>query len=1064
MAKQHILIVDDDQKSLRVLEISLKKAGFSVTIAANGIDALEKVAVSVPELIISDVKMPKMNGYQFCQRVKDDPKLASIPFIFLTSQRSVEDKVRGLELGVDDYLTKPIYIRELIARVRLLLQKKEKESLEKVDQQNMFQGSLADLGVVDLLQTIEIGRKTGQILLTSGSKSGVMYLQNGRIIDATCGPHSGARAVYRLLTWNDGAFKIDFKPVDRPETIELSTQGLIMEGMRRLDEFERLAEQIPSLDSILIIDPQELLDQYPEGFPSKAGEILQLFNGKRSIIDVADECGLDDLPALNIISKFYFQGLLKELQAEGQNTIVQPNGTITMAGPNPAAAMAKIAPDSGQEIEQAAGQGSGPAGAQPPPGAPGIEPPEEEIEIEIPGAELVRTPDPELTQPPFTASQRSIPRQAESPLSESRLNEMFDEVSAAEGGGEGDFEFDSPETSHPRHRHLRAVPSPATAEERAPERSQAAPSKPPAPPVPKSAPPKPAQPETKAAPSKSTPPAPKVEPPVAPPLPLPEPPPVRTTPPPPPPPVQGPPPVAPSRVAARLDEVEAEEIDDSPAEVPGDSGYRTLIAAVIVSVVVTLLVVAGAGTFLWTGYLKPILDKVAGAQAGLRSLQPVSIDFAQLDRLAQTYAPAELRSVIQQIDRAGAASDPLAGPRHSLATARLGFLTGDSRLVNQGTLAFDRLPKDVRESSEGKLIQSELEIYRDRNELARQMAATLEKDGGLNPSERALATVVRGFAQGKAGQIDAAFAAIAPVANENSDLVIAPFVLAWLSDAGGDSAKAETWASQVVRQNPMHGPAHLIIARAKRKSADTQGALAELALAEQADASDPRPAVERADLHVKITKEYDTAGPEIDGLLGRDVIRSNAPLEGWLLALKSLVLLEKADTGAARVAYEQAKALDRTRPELDDLSRRLAGARETPPPPRPVAASPEPSAPAAKADYAALGRAAFKKGQYKKATDLLSKASNEHPDDAKLWFDFGVAAIQCDDSGRAITAFSHSAMIDDSNAEAHYYLGQLYSSVRKNSQAVLAYERFLKLAPNHPNAPLAKAILQKLKK
>lgn len=315
MARQHILVVDDDQKSLQVLEISLKKAGFLVTTAQNGLDGLEKAKTSLPELIISDVKMPKLNGYQFCRRIKEDPKLDKVPFIFLTSQKSVDDKIKGLELGVDDYLTKPIYIKELLTRVRLLLQKREKESLEEVSAQRQFAGSLADMGVVDLLQTLEIGRKTGVLYLTGpGDSSGLIYFQDGQIIDALQGAIKAERAIYRMLAWNEGAFRIDFKPVDRQVVVNTSTQGLIMDGMRRIDEWERLAEQLPALETVLIIDPQELLVQYPEKFPTKAGQILQLFDGTRTILDVVDACGLDDLPALNIISKLYFQGLLKELE------------------------------------------------------------------------------------------------------------------------------------------------------------------------------------------------------------------------------------------------------------------------------------------------------------------------------------------------------------------------------------------------------------------------------------------------------------------------------------------------------------------------------------------------------------------------------------------------------------------------------------------------------------------------------------------------------------------------------------------------------------------------------
>ena len=133
MAKQHLLLVDGDPKSLRVMEVSLKKAGFSVTTAVHGKDALDKCEISPPDLILSDTKMPEMDGFDLCRRLKGDERFKGTPFIFLTGQKSVEFKVKGLELGVEDYLTKPIYIKEIVTRVKILLEKKEKERLEKKD-------------------------------------------------------------------------------------------------------------------------------------------------------------------------------------------------------------------------------------------------------------------------------------------------------------------------------------------------------------------------------------------------------------------------------------------------------------------------------------------------------------------------------------------------------------------------------------------------------------------------------------------------------------------------------------------------------------------------------------------------------------------------------------------------------------------------------------------------------------------------------------------------------------------------------------------------------------------
>src|SRR6266852_3852242 len=193
VAKQQLLLVDPDVKSLRVMEVSLKKAGFSVTTANDGADALDKVRISPPDLVLCDTKMPQMDGFELCRTLKSDERFKQIPFVFLTHQKSIEFKVKGLELGGDDYLTRPIYIKEIVTRIRMILQKVEKDRIEKRETKAGFAGNLSDMGVVDLVQTFEIGRKTGVIHI-QGVRSGTVFFRDGRVIEARLGRVSGESA------------------------------------------------------------------------------------------------------------------------------------------------------------------------------------------------------------------------------------------------------------------------------------------------------------------------------------------------------------------------------------------------------------------------------------------------------------------------------------------------------------------------------------------------------------------------------------------------------------------------------------------------------------------------------------------------------------------------------------------------------------------------------------------------------------------------------------------------------------------------------------------------------
>jgi DNA-binding response OmpR family regulator len=311
VAKQRLLLVDADPRSVRVLEVSLKKAGYSVTTATDGLDALSKVEVSSPDLVLSDTRLPNLDGYALVRRLKERPEWASIPVVFLTSQKSVEDKIRGLELGVEDYLTKPIFVRELLARVNLLLARRTQENIatRQTSGRTRFTGSIQDMAVVDLLQTFEVSRKSGVVHLKSGTQRAKIYFRDGKIVDAEVSRLRGEEAVYRTLIWNEAEFEVEFSPVKNEDIMGTSTQGVLMEGMRRVDEWGRLLEQLPPLATVFEIDHVQLLERLSE-IPDELNGILKLFDGKRPLLQVVDESPFEDLSTLSTVSKLYFEGLL----------------------------------------------------------------------------------------------------------------------------------------------------------------------------------------------------------------------------------------------------------------------------------------------------------------------------------------------------------------------------------------------------------------------------------------------------------------------------------------------------------------------------------------------------------------------------------------------------------------------------------------------------------------------------------------------------------------------------------------------------------------------------------
>lgn len=123
-----ILIVEDEEHIQELLRFNLQNNGYDVLLASDGLQGLTMAREHQPDLMLLDLMLPKMDGLDVCRAVKSDPKTMGLPIIMLTAKGSETDKVLGLELGADDYLTKPFSIRELMARIKVVLRRGAKES------------------------------------------------------------------------------------------------------------------------------------------------------------------------------------------------------------------------------------------------------------------------------------------------------------------------------------------------------------------------------------------------------------------------------------------------------------------------------------------------------------------------------------------------------------------------------------------------------------------------------------------------------------------------------------------------------------------------------------------------------------------------------------------------------------------------------------------------------------------------------------------------------------------------------------------------------------------------
>jgi two-component system alkaline phosphatase synthesis response regulator PhoP len=132
MTRERILVVDDEEDLLELVNYNLSREGFRVECVATGEAALAAARKNLPDLIVLDLLLPSVDGLEICRRLKADEKTRHIPIIMLTAKSEESDMVTGLELGADDYMTKPFSPRVLLARVRAILRRKAKQASDDV--------------------------------------------------------------------------------------------------------------------------------------------------------------------------------------------------------------------------------------------------------------------------------------------------------------------------------------------------------------------------------------------------------------------------------------------------------------------------------------------------------------------------------------------------------------------------------------------------------------------------------------------------------------------------------------------------------------------------------------------------------------------------------------------------------------------------------------------------------------------------------------------------------------------------------------------------------------------
>ena len=297
-----ILVVDDDANVQRLLQYTLKQEGYDVVVAADGAEGFRLWGAEAPDLILLDVMLPKLDGYQVATKIRSEEGSAShVPIIMLTAEREVEQKVRGLRAGADDYLIKPFHPAELLARIKSLLARfAPRESLlarPPLGRVLAFYGAKGGVGTTTIAINAaialhrELGRKVALVdgNLQFGDHRVFLDLGLDRksIVDLVTAPSIDADLVRQVMVKHDSGVDLLLAPPS-PETAELVHP----------EHLPIIAEQLASLYDYTLIDVDKRLDDVNLGVFEAAETVfvvmtadLSCLKNVRLILETMDHLG-----------------------------------------------------------------------------------------------------------------------------------------------------------------------------------------------------------------------------------------------------------------------------------------------------------------------------------------------------------------------------------------------------------------------------------------------------------------------------------------------------------------------------------------------------------------------------------------------------------------------------------------------------------------------------------------------------------------------------------------------------------------------------------------------------
>ncbi|MBR6421714.1 response regulator [bacterium] len=317
---KRILVVDSDEQVASILSIKLKQSGFEATAAGNSADALKIIPEFRPDIIVSEMILPKMSGIDFMKRVKMNPETMRVPFVFLSSSRDVENKILALDMGAAAVLAKPLFINDLLEKLKEILGEYELKN-SSVSEEKTPEGDISDISVLNILSILLENKSSGEVEFSASSeRRGVIFCDCGNVVRAETDDgenKDGMEELYKILSWSDGTFSVNYGEVSVERNIFIPQKKIIEKSVEWFREYSSVLRSLPPVDTVIYLDFAkfvENLNKLPDDIDAL---IRNIGESGAKISDIIESCGGDRLRTVNYLEQLFE---LSVVSAENVNT------------------------------------------------------------------------------------------------------------------------------------------------------------------------------------------------------------------------------------------------------------------------------------------------------------------------------------------------------------------------------------------------------------------------------------------------------------------------------------------------------------------------------------------------------------------------------------------------------------------------------------------------------------------------------------------------------------------------------------------------------------------------